>query len=192
MKSNPLYRAIIILLILAATVGLDQISKSIVRKKIADFQVVNVIKNKLVLEKVENTGAFLSLGDSVSGPVRIIFLNAIPLILVLLALGYIFIKPVNTTSLIAIIFMVGGGLGNLYDRIAHGSVTDFIYIDLGGFLHTGVFNVADMFITTGISMILIQSWFKKKPERVSEETDMQMDELETGHNHTAAEPNAES
>src|ERR1700761_8188863 len=114
MKQNPVYRAFIIILILVATIGLDQISKTVVRKKIADYQVVNVIKNKLVLEKVENTGAFLSLGDNVSKPVRIIFLNAIPLILVLLALGYIFIKPgINTTTLVAIIFMVGGGLGNL-------------------------------------------------------------------------------
>ena len=194
MKSNPLYRALIIILILAAVVGLDQISKSIVRKKIAEYQVINVIKNKVVLEKVENTGAFLSLGDSVSKPVRIIFLNVIPLVLVLAALGYVFMRPgINKTALSAIIFMVGGGLGNLYDRIAHGSVTDFIYIDLGGFLHTGVFNVADMFITAGISIILIQSWFKKKPEpETNEETNAQLDEPETGHNNITTGPGAEA
>lgn len=194
MKSNPLYRAFIIVLILAATVGLDQVSKIIVRKKIADFQVVNVIKNKVILEKVENTGAFLSLGDNVSKPVRIIFLNALPLVLVLAALGYIFVRTnIKGSTLIAIIFMVGGGLGNLYDRIAHGSVTDFIYIDLGGIFHTGVFNVADLFITTGISIILIQSWFKKKPGAETDyETGAQQDQLETGHSDLPTEPDAEA
>jgi signal peptidase II len=188
-----MYRALIIILILTAVVGLDQISKTIVRKKIADYQEISVIGKKLVLQKVENTGAFLSLGDSVSAPVRIIFLNIIPLLLVLAALVYVFVKPNNTTTLLAIVFMVGGGLGNLYDRIAHGSVTDFIYINLGGFMHTGVFNVADMFITAGISIILIQSWFKKTPEAgAGEEIDTQADHLETGHSHAAAEPDAEA
>ncbi len=59
--------------------------------------------------------------------------------------------------------MIGGGIGNIYDRIVHGSVTDFLYIDLGGIFHTGVFNVADLCITIGISIILIQSWVRKKP-----------------------------
>jgi len=164
MKTNPLYRAIFILAILILTIGLDQLSKSIVRKKVNEYQPIVYLHNHVVIEKVENTGAFLSMGDSVSKPVRIIFLNILPLLLILFALGYIFIKTIiNTTTLVAIILMIGGGIGNIYDRILHGSVTDFVYIDLGGIFHTGVFNVADFCITVGISIILLQSWFKKKP-----------------------------
>ena len=164
MKTNPFTRAVFILIILALSIGADQVSKSIVRKKVAEYQVIPLLHNHLTIEKVENTGAFLSLGDSVSKPVRIIFLNAIPLILILISFGYILVKTsLNTTTLVSIILMIGGGIGNIYDRILHGSVTDFVYIDLGGVFHTGVFNVADLCITTGICIILIQSWFKKKP-----------------------------
>ena len=85
------------------------------------------------------------------------------MILILLSLGYILIKNnLNTATLVAIILMIGGGIGNIYDRIVHGSVTDFLYISVKMF-HTGVFNVADLCITIGISIILLQSWFKKKP-----------------------------
>lgn len=164
MKSNSILRVFVILIILTVTIGCDQVSKKIVREKVGDYQTISVIRNYFTIEKVENTGAFLSMGDSVSKPVRIIFLNVIPLILILLSLVYILIKTnLNKTTLLAIILMIGGGIGNIYDRIVHGSVTDFLYINLGGVFHTGVFNVADLFITIGISMILIQSWFKRKP-----------------------------
>ena len=158
-------RAFVILLILSITIGCDQVSKKIVRAKVSEYQVINVVRNHFTIEKVENTGAFLSMGDSVSKPVRIIFLNIIPLLLIVASLVYILIKVnLNRVTLLAIILMIGGGFGNIYDRIVHGSVTDFLYINLGGIFHTGIFNIADLFITTGISIILLQSWFKKKPE----------------------------
>lgn len=164
MKTNALNRAIFIVAILILTIGLDQISKSIVRKNVMEYQPKVYLHNHFVIEKVENTGAFLSMGDNVSKPVRLVFLDGIPLILILVALGYVFVKDnLNTTTLTAIVLMIGGGIGNIYDRILHGSVTDFAYIDLGGIFHTGVFNVADLCITTGICIVLIQSWFKKKP-----------------------------
>jgi signal peptidase II len=167
MKTNPFLRAILIILILAATVALDQYSKKVVREKIGEYQAFSYLHNHFVIEKVENTGAFLSLGDSSSKPMRIIFLDAIPLLLIVGALGYILIKTnINRVTLLAIIFMIGGGIGNIYDRIAHGSVTDFLYINLGGIFHTGVFNVADLFITIGISIVLVQSWFGKKTVEV--------------------------
>ena len=64
--------------------------------------------------------------------------------------------------LFAVILIVGGGIGNLYDRIAYGSVTDFMHIKFG-VLQTGVFNVADMSIMAGMFIILFHAWFKKKP-----------------------------
>jgi signal peptidase II len=164
MKTNPFLRAFLILLILSITIGCDQVSKKIVREKLTDYQTVELLHNHLTIERVENTGAFLSLGDSASKPLRIIFLDVIPLVLIVLSLGYILIKlSINKTTLFAIILMIGGGIGNIYDRIIHGSVTDFLYINLGGIFHTGVFNVADLCITVGISIVLLQSWFRKKP-----------------------------
>ncbi|MDB5111654.1 MAG: lspA [Mucilaginibacter sp.] len=163
MKSNSILRVLVILIILTVTIGCDQVSKKIVREKVSDYQTISVIHNYFTIEKVENTGAFLSMGDAASKPLRIIFLDVIPLILILLSLVYILIKTdINKYVLLAIILMIGGGIGNIYDRIVHGSVTDFLYINFGLF-HTGVFNIADLCITTGISIILLRSWFKKQP-----------------------------
>ena len=51
--------------------------------------------------------------------------------------------------------IVGGGLGNLYDRVVYGSVTDFI--DLA-FVRFAVFNVADVFICVGAALVVISAW----------------------------------
>ncbi len=51
--------------------------------------------------------------------------------------------------------IVGGGLGNLYDRLFYGSVTDFI--DLA-FVRFAVFNAADVFICVGAALVVISAW----------------------------------
>ena len=58
--------------------------------------------------------------------------------------------------------IIGGALGNLYDRIYYYSVPDFIDFHLGDF-HWFVFNVADIFITIGIiCLIIVEMIFNKK------------------------------
>ncbi|WP_461453381.1 signal peptidase II [Mucilaginibacter sp.] len=162
MKSNKFVRAAIILFILALNIGCDQLSKSIVRKDLPDNKVIGYLANHVTLEKTENTGAFLSLGDNLGGPVKYILLMILPLAALIGALVYIIIKTNLTRStLLGIIFIIGGGIGNLYDRIIHGSVTDFMHIDFVIF-QTGVFNVADMSIMAGMFIILIDSYLKKE------------------------------
>lgn len=164
MQSNKITRAFVILLILAVNIACDQVSKTIVRHKMTYYQRFEYLHNHVTIQKVENTGAFLSLGDSLSGPVKTILLNILPLLAVLFGLYYVLTKTdLDNTTLIAIVLIIGGGIGNIYDRMAHGSVTDFMHIDFVLF-QTGVFNVADMSITAGTIMLLLHAWFKKKPE----------------------------
>jgi len=164
MKSNKIVRAAVILLILALNIGCDQLSKTVVRHNMGNFNRFEYLGGHFVFQRVENTGAFLSLGDSLSGPVRYILLNILPLLAVLFGLYYIFTRTnLNRFTLVAIILIIGGGLGNLYDRIRFGSVTDFMHIKFG-ILETGIFNVADMSIMAGTIMIILHAWFKKKPE----------------------------
>jgi len=168
MKVNKFARAVIIILILAFNIGCDQVTKSIVRKDIPDNKVIGYLGNHFTLEKAENTGAFLSLGDSLGGPLRDILLVGLPLVAVLGALVWIIINTKLTRwTLLGIILIIGGGVGNLYDRIFHGSVTDFMHIDFIIF-QTGVFNVADMSIMAGMFMILIVSYTKRKTEKAAE------------------------
>ena len=61
--------------------------------------------------------------------------------------------------LLAII--IGGSLGNLFDRIYYYAVPDFIDIHIGNF-HWFIFNVADIFITVGIIGLMLAELFKKK------------------------------
>ena len=170
MKVNKFVRALIIIVILAFNIGCDQVSKTIVRRDLPDNQVIGYLGNHFTLEKTENTGAFLSLGDTLGGPVHTILLVVLPLLAILGALVYIIINTkINRYTLLGIILIIGGGVGNLYDRMIHGSVTDFMHIDFIIF-QTGVFNVADMSIMAGMFIILINSYLKKKEEKTAEET----------------------
>ena len=59
------------------------------------------------------------------------------------------------------LMIVGGSLGNLFDRIYYSSVPDFIDISINNF-HWFIFNVADIFITIGVILLIILEFFKKK------------------------------
>jgi signal peptidase II len=150
--------------LLALCIALDQATKIFIRNHVNYYEEFSHFNHHITIQRVDNTGAFLSLGDSLSGPVRYILLNILPLIAVLFGLYYVFTRPnLNRTNLIAIVLIIAGGLGNLYDRVRFGSVTDFMHIDFVIF-QTGVFNVADMFIMAGTITIILHAWFKKKPE----------------------------
>ena len=68
-------------------------------------------------------------------------------------------KSSTYTYLIALI--VGGSLGNLFDRIYYYGVPDFIDFHLGNF-HWFIFNVADIFITLGIIGLILKELFIKE------------------------------
>jgi signal peptidase II len=164
MKSPRLVRTLVIILLLVVNIGCDQGTKAIIRHKFEYYDVVSYLHNHLTITRVENPGAFLGMGDTLQGPMRNVLLNILPLLAVLFGLYYIFTKTnLNRTTLVAVILIVGGGIGNIYDRIMHGTVTDFLHINFVIF-QTGIFNVADMSIMAGTFMILLHAWFKKKPE----------------------------
>ena len=156
MKSKIL-RSIIIFGILVVNIGCDQISKSIVRQRVYDYQEISIIKNFVTLTKVENAGAFLSLGDSLPDTVRFILLTLLPLLVLACGVVFLFTKSnLPKPVILGFGFVMGGGIGNIYDRLVHGSVTDFLHIDFG-IVQTGVFNMADVSIMTGVLIVLLDS-----------------------------------
>ena len=164
MKTKSFLRIIVILFILSINIGCDQVSKSIVRSKLDENSRVSFLHDHVHLFKVENTGAFLSFGTSLPAPLKMIFLNLMPLAVVIFGLIFILSKPtLNRLMVFGLIMVVGGGIGNLYDRIIHGSVTDFMHINFGLF-QTGIFNVADVSIMIGLLIILIQALVNRKVE----------------------------
>ena len=77
-------------------------------------------------------------------------------ILIILVIFFIFIMTLKSSGLkkIALVMILGGALGNVFDRILYKSVPDFIDFHIGDF-HWFIFNVADIFITIGVIFMLI-------------------------------------
>jgi signal peptidase II len=163
MNKKGILRILAIVLIFIASVGLDRITKVYIREHVhVGSDNIFVIKNFFTILHAENTGAFLSLGDSLENPWRFILLSLLPLIALAFGIGYVMFKPsIGKLTTIGIILVIAGGAGNLYDRMMYGSVTDFMHMDFHIF-QTGVFNVADVSIMVGMGLILLESWKKDK------------------------------
>lgn len=155
-------RVLLVLSLVLLNIGCDQVSKTVVRQTIAPNQRIEVFQNNLVLTKVENRGAAYSLGSDLAPVLKIIFLQILPIIVLLFLLRLILIKTsYSKETILGFTFIIGGGIGNLYDRIVYGSVTDFMIMDLG-FIKTEIFNMADVSIMIGSFIILITVLFNKK------------------------------
>ena len=162
MSSKQFIRTLAILTVLCLNIGCDQISKDFARQKLDYHQEINLVNEYLTLTKVENTGAFLGLGSTLPQPLKVLLLTVIPLFVLGLAVIYLLTrKNLSNISMLGISFIAGGGIGNIYDRIVHGSVTDFLHIDFVIF-KTGIFNFADVSIVAGMCMIVLDSYFNRK------------------------------
>lgn len=173
MDSKRIWRIALILVVLTVNISCDQISKSIVRQHIEYNEHISFFNNAVTLTKIENKGAFLSVGNTMPQPFRLIMLTILPLLVMVVVLIYILRKKTLPYSfVIGICFIVGGGIGNIYDRIRYGSVTDFMHIDLG-FFQTGIFNMADLSIMVGGILVLIVSYLTDRKGRYTEDHQME-------------------
>jgi len=155
-------RNISISIIIALSVFLDQISKILIRNNVDQYSDIKLIGEYFILTNVENSGAFLGMGSDFSPIIKMIFLLILPVIVLTCIIIYVYRdKEIDKISLIGFSIIIGGGIGNIFDRIMYGSVTDFLFINLGGIFKTGIFNIADLAVTTGMILILLMS-FKNK------------------------------
>ena len=160
---NKKSRYLLITILVFLSIAFDQISKIWVRNNFESYSEKSIIGDVFTLIKVENTGAFLGMGSELSEIPRILLLIILPVIVLISITLYTFIdKSLDKLSIIGFSLIIGGGIANIFDRIVFGSVTDFLYINLGGIFKTGIFNIADLSVTTGMILILISS-FKRKP-----------------------------
>ena len=104
-----------------------------------------------------NTGIGFGLAPMESN----IYYHILTIIIVFINVGLIFflVKSKGIYSYL-IAFIIGGSLGNLFDRIYYYAVPDFIDLHLGNY-HWFIFNVADIFITVGIISLIFAELFKK-------------------------------
>ena len=155
-------RTVLILMIVGVNIGCDQVSKNIVRKNVYFYDNIQLLGKHLTLTKVENSGAFLSLGANLPDFAKMLFFLALPVIALMLGVVFLLFKSVlPNQKLVGLCFIIGGGIGNLFDRWRYGSVTDFLHIQVGIF-QTGIFNLADVSIMVGAFIILSGSFIRRK------------------------------
>lgn len=153
---------VICLLLLMLNISCDQITKDLVRKSVSENERISLIGKHLTLTKVENSGAFLSIGQEWNDIARNFFLIILPSIILLSGLIFIFkSRKINKWMLIGASFVIGGGIGNMIDRILHGSVTDFLHLKIGS-LQTGIFNMADVSIMIGMAFLIYTSLLRRR------------------------------
>ena len=93
------------------------------------------------------------------------FYNLITLIIVIIIfIILILIKKTKGIERFCLLMVFGGAMGNLYDRIVHKAVPDFIDLHIRD-LHWFIFNVADIFITLGVIMLILLELFKTKKKK---------------------------
>jgi signal peptidase II len=156
-------RAVFFILIVFSCIGCDQATKSYAIRKLPFSTSVHVLGGLARLQFAENQGYFLSIGSALPAPVR----RSITIALTVIAfLGFVVLliaaNKMRLSHLIAFSFLLAGSMGNLIDRIFnHGLVVDFLILGTNT-VHTGILNVADLLITTGIVMLSLDIVFHKR------------------------------
>ena len=91
-----------------------------------------------------------------------IYYHILTLIIVFINIGLIFfLVKFRGVGAYLIALIIGGSLGNLFDRIYYYAVPDFIDLHVGNY-HWFIFNIADIFITTGIIGLILVELLKKE------------------------------
>lgn len=153
MQIKSVQKIVLISIIVLFNIAVDQISKTIVRNNLDHTETIHVIKDTIMLKKAENTGAALGIGANLPSDLKIIYFQILPIIFLVFLFRMIIIETdITKVTTIGIAFAIGGGVGNILDRILYGSVTDFIIIKIG-VLETGIFNFADLSVIIGIVLV---------------------------------------
>ena len=157
-------RNTLVLLSILLFIGCDQVTKGIARETLAAVQPISFVNDAFRLTYAENTGVFLGMGKGLPEGLRFgLFTVAVGLVLCFILVDTLRRDGIDRGRLTAITMILAGGFGNLIDRVVNdGVVIDFMNMGIGG-LRTGIFNVADVLITTGAILFLFLELTKPKP-----------------------------
>lgn len=161
-----------LLLISALVMLADHLTKTWVAAHLHIGGAIPIIPGILRITHWTNEGAAFSLfADSASpnavrwGLITFTLLAALAVLIAMVRLGRQF-----TLTTVALAFVFGGALGNVHDRIAYGSVVDFIEVHIFTY-HWPDFNLADSAIVTGACMLVLDSLLSKEESDSAEDTE---------------------
>lgn len=136
----------------------DQITKLLAVKYLKNGNPISIIENFLELSYVENYGAGFGILQN-----RKIFLIGVTglVIIILIFFLYRHYHRMNTVMKISLASLISGSIGNLIDRVRVGYVVDFISVRFGPGYNFPVFNVADILVVIGTTLLILIILFDK-------------------------------
>jgi signal peptidase II len=137
-----------ILIVLACFI-LDRLSKMLIVANMSLGDSIKVIDDFFYIHHVINTGAAWSMFNRHTYLLTLLSIVAIVILLYLL-------RNSKGLSYYAILIIIGGALGNLYDRVLYGYVVDFLDFIIIGYDYP-VFNIADSFVVIGFILLVIDT-----------------------------------
>jgi signal peptidase II len=149
------------LLIALVVVVLDRWTKHIVAQHIPLYRQIQVISGFFSLTHTENTGAAFSLFANSTGPLKTGLLIAFS-VAALVVVSILLWKnnPAHVATGVALSLIMGGALGNLWDRVVRGRVVDFLLFYMKRY-QWPVFNLADSAIVVGAGLLVLEILFHR-------------------------------
>jgi signal peptidase II len=153
--------------IAAAIFGLDRLTKWLIETRVSALDTHTVIPGFFDIVHSKNSGAAFGLFSNATSELRSILLVGLSVV-ALAVIGRMLwnASRLDRVTLLGLAMIFGGALGNVFDRLARGTVTDFLEFYVGN-LHWPTFNLADSAIVVGSGLLLIELL---KPKRQDAQT----------------------
>ncbi len=134
---------------------LDQVSKMWVQARIPENHSLVIIRNFFSLTHIRNPGVAFGILASNESYLKIPLFIIFSLIAILCILVFFYQTPSDRkTSIVGLILLFSGAIGNLIDRIMYQEVVDFLDFYYNGY-HWPAFNIADACITIGVFLVML-------------------------------------
>ncbi len=152
-KGDHRYR--LLALVVPLGVVIDQVAKHIANAHLMLGRPVPVIHGFFELRYSRNPGAFFSLGAGLDPTFRRVFFVVATLgAVALIAHLYRRSRPAQRALRWGLALLLAGAFGNLVDRALYGQVTDFLHLHFREVFHWATFNVADIYICSGLILLV--------------------------------------
>lgn len=147
---------------------LDRITKIAIEKTFSVYDSRTVIPGFFDLVHTKNRGAAFGMFSDGDSALRTFLLIGVS-VMVLCFISVVLMRPgragfpASRLTALGLSLVMGGALGNIFDRVAYGMVTDFLEFYHGSF-RFAAFNIADSAITIGAGLLLLDMWRTRKEQ----------------------------
>lgn len=156
------------LLVAAVIFIADRLTKLWIEANVSLFDSFTVIPGFFDIVHTKNRGAAFGMFADSDHPLRSFLLVGVSLA-VLAFIAFALLKPGKSgpppsrVTILGMSLILGGALGNVYDRVVHGEVTDFLEFYQGQY-RFAAFNIADSAITVGACLLILDMWRTRKTD----------------------------